>query len=410
MNAITFTKHRFIFLCLFFLSNYASFAQADCIFKDTIFNVDFGTEKNIKEFNLRSLKQYRQVNGPCPDDGFYSYTSSTSNCFAGDWLTITTDHTPNDIDGRMMLVNASETASDFFILNFEGFKASRDYEFGVWLLNVCKLNSGCSPLPPNILITLQTPSGKILADFKTGTLAQSDNPVWKRYFGMFTIPADETTVYLRMRNTTNGGCGNDFAMDDITFRECYPPPPPPPVVETPVPVIEKKAMPPISIPIVKKTDPKRKPIKKDMQAISHIPVNTEIVIKQTQVTGSKTNPGLPLPLLTRKNPLVKQIETDDGEILVELYDNGVIDGDTISVYDNNELIVSHQGLSEKPITIKIKVDPSHPHHELIMVADNLGSIPPNTSLMVVTANKKRYEVFISSSEQNNAKVVIQKKE
>ena len=49
-------------------------------------------------------------------------------------------------------------------------------------------------------------------------------------------------------------------------------------------------------------------------------------------------------------------------------------------------------------------------YEIIMVADNLGSIPPNTSLMVVTSKLKRYEVFISSSEQKNARVVIERKE
>ncbi len=52
----------------------------------------------------------------------------------------------------------------------------------------------------------------------------------------------------------------------------------------------------------------------------------------------------------------------------------------------------------------------HPHHELIMVANNLGSIPPNTSLMIITANNKRSEVFISSTEQKNAKMLIDLKE
>ena len=78
----------------------------------------------------------------------------------------------------------------------------------------------------------------------------------------------------------------------------------------------------------------------------------------------------------------------------------------VTIYHNNKLIVSKAGLSEKPITFKINVDAMHPHHELVMVAENLGSIPPNTSLMVVTANNKRYEIFISSSEQKNAKIVI----
>ena len=70
------------------------------------------------------------------------------------------------------------------------------------------------------------------------------------------------------------------------------------------------------------------------------------------------------------------------------------------------MVVSHAGLSTKAVTVKLTVDENEPHHELVMVADNLGSIPPNTSLMVVTTKNRRYEVFISSTEQKNAKVVI----
>jgi hypothetical protein len=60
--------------------------------------------------------------------------------------------------------------------------------------------------------------------------------------------------------------------------------------------------------------------------------------------------------------------------------------------------------------MSITVDEAHPHHELIMVAENLGSIPPNTSLMIITAGTKRYQVFISSNEQKNAKVIFDLKE
>jgi hypothetical protein len=119
----------------------------------------------------------------------------------------------------------------------------------------------------------------------------------------------------------------------------------------------------------------------------------------------------PPPVISsRKNSLVKKIETEAGEIRIDLYDNGQIDGDTVSVYHNNSLLVSHAGLSQKAITFRIAINHDSPHHELVMVAENLGSIPPNTSLMVVTAGTNRYELFISSSEQNNAKVVFDLKE
>ena len=108
--------------------------------------------------------------------------------------------------------------------------------------------------------------------------------------------------------------------------------------------------------------------------------------------------------------MVKQIETEAGEIRLDLYDNGEIDGDTVSIYHNNTLLVSQARLSQKPITISINVNAAQPHHELIMVADNLGSIPPNTSVMIITAGSKRYKVFISSTEQKNAKVVLNLKE
>jgi len=40
------------------------------------------------------------------------------------------------------------------------------------------------------------------------------------------------------------------------------------------------------------------------------------------------------------------------------------------------------------------------------VAENEGDIPPNTSLMIVKAGKKEYEVRIVSTEQKNAVVIF----
>ncbi len=121
-------------------------------------------------------------------------------------------------------------------------------------------------------------------------------------------------------------------------------------------------------------------------------------------------PAPPLVLTTRANPLVKEIETEAGEVRLDLYDNGETDGDTVSIYHNNSLLMAHTKLFYKPISFRIPVNVAHPHHELIMVADNLGSIPPNTSVMIVTFGTKRYEVFISSDEKKKAKIILKLKE
>ena len=204
-----------------------------------------------------------------------------------------------------------------------------------------------------------------------------------------------------MSDITNGGCGNDFAIDDINFRECYPPPPPPPDSITTV----KRSIPK---PVPKESAPEIKPVIKNISPVIIEPQNDSVVLpKNIKLKELPTAP--PGPLLTRENYLVKQIETDSGELQIELYDNGQVDGDTVSIYHNNELIVSRAGLSEVPIKFKLKVDDEHPYHELVMVAENLGSIPPNTSLMIVKSRDKRYEIFISSSEQKNAKIIIREK-
>ena len=44
-----------------------------------------------------------------------------------------------------------------------------------------------------------------------------------------------------------------------------------------------------------------------------------------------------------------------------------------------------------------------------MVADNLGAIPPNTALMIVTTDGKRYELLFHRMRKKNAKVIIEYK-
>lgn len=147
------------------------------------------------------------------------------------------------------------------------------------------------------------------------------------------------------------------------------------------------------------------------QPVKPLPDQTVVVPKKVPDTPQKqpvTPSKIPVPkeITERSNNLFRTLITNSPEIKIELFDNGEIDGDTITVYDNNQVIAYRQGLSGKPITLSIKASELVPVHEIVMVANNLGSIPPNTAMMVVTTGGKRYEVFISSDEKQNAKVVI----
>ncbi len=114
----------------------------------------------------------------------------------------------------------------------------------------------------------------------------------------------------------------------------------------------------------------------------------------------------PLILKTRINQLAKTLVVDNKDVRIDFYDNGEIDNDTISVYHNNVAVINKGKLSNTPITLEIKLSEQNPLYELITVAENLGVVPPNTALMVITAGKKRYEIVITSDNSQNAKVII----
>lgn len=110
-----------------------------------------------------------------------------------------------------------------------------------------------------------------------------------------------------------------------------------------------------------------------------------------------------MKLQNRDRELVKTIAVDTNKIRIELYDNAEIDDDTVTVFLNNTLLLYKKRLTDRPLVLDIEVFPNQ-DYELMMYADNLGRIPPNTSLMIITAGKKRYEIRISASEQKSAVV------
>lgn len=129
-----------------------------------------------------------------------------------------------------------------------------------------------------------------------------------------------------------------------------------------------------------------------------------IVLNRFEKSAFKPELKLPPTLTNRKAELVKEIKVDTGTVKMDFYDNGQVDGDTISVYANGITMVSNKRLTTQPISTSIHIDLKKPEQEVIMVGENLGSIPPNTALMIVTAGDKRYQLYLTSDEQKNAMV------
>ncbi len=147
---------------------------------------------------------------------------------------------------------------------------------------------------------------------------------------------------------------------------------------------------------------------KDSTAVTIIPEQK----KEPKIEQSPVKVILPATvdvLTDRENKLANKVYVDAKEISIEFYDNGEVDNDTISVYKDNQLVINHGRLSTKPIVLTLKFDDINTFYELITVAENLGDIPPNTALMVINYGRKREEVFLTSDEKRNAKVIVEYK-
>lgn len=111
----------------------------------------------------------------------------------------------------------------------------------------------------------------------------------------------------------------------------------------------------------------------------------------------------------RKIIYTKDLEIASDSIRISLYDNGEIDGDTVTVFLNGKPVLSHQELTARALNIYLTLDNSKDVNEISLFAENLGRIPPNTALMVVTDGVSRFEVFLSSTYTQNATVRIKKR-
>lgn len=110
----------------------------------------------------------------------------------------------------------------------------------------------------------------------------------------------------------------------------------------------------------------------------------------------------------REKVIATDIPLTGDSIELRFYDNAEIDGDSISLFLNNKLIFQHIRLTAAAYTIKLPVNELNENNELVMVAENLGSIPPNTSYMLAIVNDKRYEAILRSTENSSAVIKLTK--
>ena len=125
--------------------------------------------------------------------------------------------------------------------------------------------------------------------------------------------------------------------------------------------------------------------------------------QKADVKPKEEEKKMPAELESRPTKDIQVLQVKGDKIKVELYDDGEIDNDIVSVYFNKNLIVGNKSLTAKAYTFNVDLVAGKTN-ELVLYADNLGSIPPNTALMIITDGFSRYEVRLSADLKNNASV------
>ena len=216
---------NFVYIAILLLPFYVD-AQCNGSFGDPVFTEtfgnDFATGNNIGPALPAGVTNYTYDGSPGDvQDGEYTIginpEDALSNFFNTD------DHTVDASgNGYMLIVNAAFAAGEFYRRTVTGLCEGQTFEFSAYLMNILpSTTSGCGTIVPNnVLFRVEDGSGNTLGELTTGNINSTTSPQWTRYAFDFQIPVGVSDIEVVLINNGPGGCGNDLAIDDISFRPC----------------------------------------------------------------------------------------------------------------------------------------------------------------------------------------------
>lgn len=176
----------------------------------------------------------------------------------------------------------------------------------------------------------------------------------------------------------------------------------------PIEEIPLKATPPAKTTTKPSTPLITKTTNKPIENIEPKKEEVKDLIPMPKVTESVKAPSIEEKFVARKKTFIKELPISGDSIELRFYDNAEIDGDSISLFLNDKLIFEHIRLTGNPYIIKLAVSELNDSNELTMVAENLGTIPPNTSYMIAIINEQRFDAYLTSTEGESATIRLKK--
>jgi hypothetical protein len=145
----------------------------------------------------------------------------------------------------------------------------------------------------------------------------------------------------------------------------------------------------------------------DKLSFMHPPVKNEMVatpVKQKEVIIKTPN-----DVVKRETEVIRTVLFKSDSLVISLFDNGEVDGDTVSLVLNGNVILSKQGLTDKAIRKTIAASEIGDSSKLVLYAENLGRIPPNSGLLILQDGNERYQIRFSGDLQKNSAVILRRR-
>lgn len=188
---------------------------------DAFVTIDFGTGLGTGSAinNVPSPYTFSQ---DCPAEGSYTISNTSPFCFNNTWQVVPFDHTPTDVNGRFLIVNALAGPSTIYVDNVSGLCPGTTFQVESWVMNMMK-PIGCSgnSILPNLTFSITDMQGNLLGQKLTNNISTTNIVTWIPQIFTFTAPADGNII-LKITSNAQAGCGNEFAIDDISFKPCGP--------------------------------------------------------------------------------------------------------------------------------------------------------------------------------------------
>ena len=106
----------------------------------------------------------------------------------------------------------------------------------------------------------------------------------------------------------------------------------------------------------------------------------------------------------RTSKIIETFDITDADITIDIVDNAEADGDQITLFFNGNEVASKVTLTEKTVSYKLKAVKGV--NSIVMFAENLGTTPPNTALMLIKSGGKEYRATVRSDLKKSGAVQL----